>query len=255
MFEQSFLDDAVRSKRSWSVVVSVLGQSAVLAVIALVPLIFTYELPIEEWALHAMLIAPPAPPQPPPPPAVRIEQVASPQRYDEILMQPRSIPNEVALIDDKTPVVALKAPAPGGVVGAVSGVSQPILNPAGFIPMPPPVKPIPVGGNIQAARLVERIAPGYPEQAREDGISGVVILEAIIDKSGLVRDVKLLDGHPMLAPSAIEAVTQWRYKPTLLNGQTVEVITRVEVTYRLTEIVDPKELKRQQRRERRKAKP
>ena len=254
MFEQSFLDDAAGSKRSWSLAASVAGQSALLAITAVLPLIFTYELPLEEWGLHTVLIAPPAPPQAPPPPAVRVEQVAAPQRYDDILMQPRSIPNEVALIDDKTPVVALSAPAPGGVVGAVRGVSQPTLNP-GFIPMPPPVKPIRVGGQVQSARLVERSPPSYPAEARENNITGVVVLEAVIDTAGRVRDIKLVDGHPMLAPSAIETVSQWRYKPTLLNGQAVEVVTRVEVIYTLTAPIDPKELKKQQRRDRRNAKP
>ena len=252
VFEQSFLDDVAGPSRSWTLVASVVGQSALLALVAVLPLIFTYKLPLEEWGLHTVLIAPPAPPQPAPPPAARVEQVAKPERYDEILMQPRSIPDQVTIID-KTPIVVTSVPAPGGVVGAVTGVSQPMLN--GFIPMPPPVKPIRVGGRIQAARLVERLPPTYPEQAREENITGVVILEAIIDKAGQVRNIKLVGGHPMLAPSAIEAVSQWRYQPTLLNGQAVEVISRVEVTYTLSAPIDPRELRKQQRRERREAKP
>ena len=251
MFEQSFLDDVAGSKRSWSLAASVFGQSALLALVAILPLIFTYRLPLEALGLQAMLIAPPAPPQPTPPPVVRVRQVATPQRYDNILMQPTSIPDEVALYDEKTPVVALNAPAPGGVVGAVSGVAQPTMH----VPLPPPVKPIEVGGQIQAARLIEKLPPSYPEQAREENITGVVVLEAIIDKAGLVRDIKLLDGHPMLAPSAIEAVSRWRYKPTLLNSQAVEVVTRIEVTYRLSLPIDPKELKKLQRQQRRAAKP
>ena len=254
MFEQSFLGDAAGSKRSWSVAGSALGQTALIGVAALLPLIFTHQLPVDEWALHTVLFAPPAPPQPPPPPTVKAQQLSKPQRFEEMLRQPTAMPDQVALVHDRSPRVALSVQAPGGVVGAVTGLAEPDLASINFVPMPPTTKPIPIGGNIQSARLLKRVAPEYPEEARKENITGTVVLRAIIDKSGAVRDLELLEGHPLLAPSAIVAVGQWLYRPTKLNGQAVEVVTRVEVQYTLTAPVDPKELRKQQRRERRETK-
>ncbi len=79
-------------------------------------------------------------------------------------------------------------------------------------------------------------------------MSGVVKLEAIISTDGSVRDLKLLQGHPILAGAAMDAVAQWRYHPTRLNGRKVEVVTLIDVVFNLT-ILDEKELKRQSRRQ------
>ena len=99
--------------------------------------------------------------------------------------------------------------------------------------LPLPGKPIPIGGNVQSAKLIRRTAPVYPAEAVESLISGVVRLEAIINKEGFIRELRVLSGNPLLAASAVEAVEQWRYKPTLLNRQPVEVITRIEVIFKL----------------------
>ena len=76
--------------------------------------------------------------------------------------------------------------------------------------------------------------PVYPVEALEENISGRVLLHAVIGLDGAVKDLRLIDGHPLLAPAAIEAVSQWRYKPTLLNGVGVEVATEVAVNFTLT---------------------
>jgi TonB family protein len=81
--------------------------------------------------------------------------------------------------------------------------------------------------------LVRKVAPVYPPLARQARIQGTVILQVVINKSGDVRDVQLLSGHPMLAPAAIEAVKQWKYQPYLVNGEAVEVETNVQVIFRL----------------------
>jgi len=102
---------------------------------------------------------------------------------------------------------------------------------------PAPVEetgPIRVGGQIKEPRKVHEIKPVYPEIARKARVEGVVILEITVDKQGNVRDVKVLRSLPMgLTESAVEAVKQWKYEPSTLNGRPVEVLITVTVTFRL----------------------
>ncbi len=97
----------------------------------------------------------------------------------------------------------------------------------------PPSAPIPMGGDVQMAKLVRKVIPEYPAIARSSRISGVVRLIGTIGKDGTIRDLQLVSGHPMLAHAAMEAVRQWIYKPTLLNGIPVEVIAPIEVRFTL----------------------
>jgi protein TonB len=83
------------------------------------------------------------------------------------------------------------------------------------------------------AFLVQKVDPQYPAQAREARIQGRVVLSVVVGKDGAVQDVKLVSGHPLLAPAAMNAVRQWHYKPYLLNGDAVEVQTPVTVDFRL----------------------
>ena len=85
------------------------------------------------------------------------------------------------------------------------------------------------------AKLVRKIIPEYPSIAKTARISGVVHLIGTIAKDGTIRNLQLVSGHPMLARAAIEAVQQWVYRPTLLNGQPVEVIAPIEVTFTLAQ--------------------
>ncbi len=96
---------------------------------------------------------------------------------------------------------------------------------------PPPPAPIRVGGNVQQAALINQVQPQYPPLARQARVTGIVILEAIIGRDGAVRDVRVITGHALLAPAAVKAVEQWRYNPTVLNGEPVEVVTTVTVNF------------------------
>ena len=89
-----------------------------------------------------------------------------------------------------------------------------------------------VGANVQAANLIHKVEPVYPHLAEQSGIEGTIRFSAIIDKEGHVSNVQLLSGHPLLVEAAREAVIQWVYKPTLLNGQPVEVVTQVDVSFK-----------------------
>ena len=91
-------------------------------------------------------------------------------------------------------------------------------------------EPIPVGGNVQASKLVWKVNPVYPEAVKAARISAVVLLTTTINENGEVSEIKVLRGHPLLDDPAVEAVKQWRYSPTYLNGEAVPVITTVSVS-------------------------
>lgn len=91
-----------------------------------------------------------------------------------------------------------------------------------------------VGGNVQQANLIEQPRPVYPPAAKQDRIQGQVRMQVVIAKDGTVKSLELESGHPLLVESAMDAVKRWVYRPTLLNGQPVEVLTTVDVNYTLT---------------------
>lgn len=96
-------------------------------------------------------------------------------------------------------------------------------------------KRISVGGTVQQAMLTRRIEPSYPPLARQLRISGQVHLRAIISTDGSIESLQVMDGHPLLVQSAMNAVRQWRYQATKLNGQPVEVETIITVVYTLNQ--------------------
>jgi protein TonB len=120
-----------------------------------------------------------------------------------------------------------------GVFGGIPG--QGIVGGTG--PTMPPPKPaaaparIKQGGEVTAASIITQTRPAYPALARQARIQGTVVLHAIIDKDGKVAQLEIVSGHPLLVQSALEAVKQWRYKPTQLNGDPVEVDTTIQVTF------------------------
>ena len=99
---------------------------------------------------------------------------------------------------------------------------------------PDPDSPTPVAQGIATGLLIKRVQPVYPELARQARIEGTVLISATINKTGDVEDLKVLDGPPELVESALEAVRQWKYKPYLLNGEPVAVLTEIRVNYSLT---------------------
>ncbi len=93
---------------------------------------------------------------------------------------------------------------------------------------------IKVGGNVQQNKLVAQARPTYPPEAKAARVSGVVRLSAVIAADGTIKDLEVLSGDPLLVPSAVQAVKQWVYEPTLLNGNPVEVVTQINVNYTLS---------------------
>lgn len=254
MFEQTFVEGTNATRKASSVFMSFLIQCSLVSVMILIPLIYTDTLP--KTQLTSFLVAPPPPPPPPPPPAaaapVKVVKVA-PRQFDAgRLMAPKAIPKEIAMIkeDEMPPAAAagvvggvpggVPGGAPGGVIGGIIG-SVPTAAPP---PPPPPVKEAPkpvtpkqirVGGNVQSAKLVNQPKPAYPPLARQARIQGVVKFNAVIGRDGSIQNLTLVSGHPLLVPAATEAVRQWRYQPTLLNGEPVEVVTQIDVNFTLSQ--------------------
>jgi protein TonB len=130
----------------------------------------------------------------------------------------------------------------GSAGGQMGGVLGGIISSAPKVaPPPPPVKKAPpppqrirVGGSVQKAMLARQVRPQYPPLARQARIQGTVKLTAVIAKDGSIQELEVMSGHPLLVPAAMQAVRQWQYKPTLLNGQAVEVVTQIDVNFTLT---------------------
>jgi len=237
MFEELLVSNPyeTRTKQRWTVLVSLVFQVTFLGILLLIPLISTEALP--KAMLATLLVAPPPPPPPPPPPAqVQVVRKVQVHLMDAgKLMAPKTIPKNVTIIKEEAePDMGM-----GGVVGGVAGGSMGgVMGGAlGLGPAPPkPVQSrIKVGGNVTAAKIINRTAPNYPALARQTRISGTVRLHAIIAKDGTVQQLEVLSGHPLLVQAALDAVRQWRYQPTLLNGEPVEVDTTVDVIFSLNQ--------------------
>jgi len=221
-----------KTNKGWGFILSGAVQALILAVLILIPLIYTEALP--KAMLSTLLVAPPPPPPPPPPPQP-IKTIIKPVArliQSGKLMQPRAIPKEVAVFKEAElpPDVINNAGATGGVFGGIPGQGM-VSSMA-----PPPPKPtaptrVKQGGNVTAASIIQQTRPLYPALARQARIQGNVVLHAIIDKDGKVAQLEVISGHPLLVQAALDAVKQWRYKPTQLNGDPVEVDTTITVTF------------------------
>ncbi|MGO9642505.1 MAG: energy transducer TonB [Candidatus Acidiferrales bacterium] len=230
-----------RTSRPWTVLVSVVLQSACLLVLILFPLVYTRALPA------SVLTGTPLPPYLVPPPA----QVAQ----DHAASQPARggggtwihVPPSLSLsaghvrgrgVPDFHGSLSVGPDeiGPGGPAIFASEFG-PGLGPAG--PTGPPTPPAPAsppsrvkrGGDVEAARIISRPEPVYPDWARRAGIQGEVVLHAIISTDGRILELQVLSGNLVLARAALDAVQQWRYQPTLLNGQPVEVETTITVKF------------------------
>ena len=102
---------------------------------------------------------------------------------------------------------------------------------AGQSPDPEKLPASPQEPKIVQGFLLKKVEPKYPKEARNARIQGTVVLHAIIDKSGRIQQLSLVSGHPMLAPAAIKAVKQWKYKPYLVDGKRIELDTTIEVNF------------------------
>ena len=243
MFEDMVVStsSAVKTNKPWTVILSFVFQASFLTILILIPLIYTEALP--KTMMATLLVAPPPPPPPPPPPAPAQIVHVKPQVHlmdAGKLVAPKVIPKDIKIIKEEAePDMGMSGPGvPGGVAGgSIGGTIGGVLGGMGAAPPPPKVTPsrIRQGGNVTAAKLINRVQPSYPPLARQTRISGTVRLHAIIGKDGAVKELQLESGHPLLVQSALDAVRQWRYQPTLLNGEPVEVDTTIDVIFSLNQ--------------------
>jgi protein TonB len=108
-----------------------------------------------------------------------------------------------------------------------------VPNAAPAIHAKAPGGPVRIGGGVSEANLTHRVQPLYPPLARTTHVEGTVEFTATISKEGAIENLQLVRGHPLLVNAAREAILQWRYRPTLLNGEPVEVITDIIVKFTL----------------------
>ncbi len=229
--------------------VAYIFEVIIVGVLVLVPLIYTEALPKAQ--LMTFLAAPPPPPPPPPPPAAAAPapRIIHRVSLEDVMRAPTVIPKNIAQVKDEPEpapnagvgvVGGVPGGVPGGTFGGVlGGVIGGVLS-AATPPPPPPPKPkvvqrIRVGGQVESARLIFQPKPEYPPLAKMARIQGVVRLDAVISKDGTIEQLKAISGHPLLIKSAMDAVQRWRYQPTLLNGEAVEVATEIDVNFTLAE--------------------
>jgi protein TonB len=225
--------------RGWvwpfTVTLHALGAAAVV----IVPLLGPEPLPAEnDHVANAFFVSPqfvaPPPPPPPPPAAARaasapkVASTPSSSAFAAPIEVPKDLPADSLDLGVEGGVLGgVEGGVPGGVVGGVVGGLEAAA--------PPPAPVIRVGGVIREPKKVKDVAPAYPSIARTAKIQGVVILEAQISPQGRVEGVKVLRSIPTLDEAAIEAVRQWLYTPTLVDGVPVSVVMTVTVNFLLRE--------------------
>jgi protein TonB len=244
MFEQSILVNH-GSNKPWSFFASVSAELVAVSLIVLIPLAYTDHLPEFHW--KSVTVASPFRPIQP---VVQANQ-ASGTFTRTIFSGPIRIWHPFASKSDAEPASATLSTIelPPGFLPSNSQVSG--LNPIGEIvgkpvtvaqyrppvaeKATPPPGPIRVSIGVQMAKLVNRVMPVYPPLAKSAHISGVVHLVGIISKDGTIRNLQVISGHPLLTRAALDAVSQWVYKPTLLNNEAVEVIAPIDVNFTLSQ--------------------
>jgi protein TonB len=245
-FANSLLEnsDLRQPKKTVDFLISLVGQSAFVILLILLPLCYTQAFNLPEYEKTFLVIPPPPPPPPASVPARVLLKPRASLLENGKLYAPRIVPKHIEMIKEapqESPGLAgVAGGVPGGVPGGtLGGVLGGILSPAARPIAPPPPKPMKsnrplmVGGNVQAPRLMLKIQPSYPPLARETRTQGVVVVDCVIDEHGNVTQVKLVSGHPLLIRAALDAVRQWKYQPTRLNGVPIAVEMEVTVNFRM----------------------
>jgi len=243
LFADSLLETswAQHSRRSWTTLTSLGIEAFAVGLLLLIPLWKTVGLPSARAVPTPISLGQPMPLAPRPAvhsgsgsssePTVNISNISN-LRF----MQPRHIPTTISQGgDDPAPdpiEVGIGSSGPPGV-----GLPTGIAGGEGPMPVAAP-RPVPVAHTFRTSSILEgsilrRVQPLYPPLARNARIQGSVVLAAVISKAGAIENLRVLSGHPMLVPAAIDAVSQWRYRPYILNNEPVEVETQITVNFTL----------------------
>jgi protein TonB len=245
MFEQTFVQSQTPARNRWTVAVSLSVQCLGVAILVLIPLLHTEQLrlpdPPQPHLIRTWIDQPPVPPR-----ATRTDTspVTAPAVSRPAFPMPTIHGHPARQLD-----IPSGAPEPGVWLGPPTAGIASFPADAPTLPerraIPPPAAPIVsepavpgqlrVGGGVESAKLRFAPKPSYPPLAKIARSQGVVKLEAIIAADGAIRNLRVLSGPPLLVDAALNAVRQWRYQPTSLNGVAVEVVTEIDVNFSLTQ--------------------
>jgi periplasmic protein TonB len=224
------------------ILISTTAQALAGAAALVIPALFVAEQIPEIPTMLAFVAPPPSPPAPPPPPAQRaaaVKPVTQPQHVPSTPEVITAVEAPHATATEPTGPPAVEDGVPGGVEGGVpGGIIGGLLSgvPEPPPPAPPPApaahEPVRIGGDIQPPALVHRVEPVYPPAAVAARLQGIVILEALVDREGLVTEVKVLrSAGSILDRQALAAVKQWRYSPFLRNGLRERFVLTVTLSF------------------------
>jgi protein TonB len=237
-----------RTQKPWTVVVSFIGQMAIVGLAILAPLVGTDALP-HRFSWIALPEPPRALPHRPAAAAAKQTSMIPSQMTPKGLVLPVRIPDRPMMLQDPDllPAASDGVGVPGGFgnsTGSGNGVIDGLLASSAAPPPPPPpvvrqaVLPAPpkrirLGGMVEHGKLISGPPPTYPPLAKQARIEGTVRLEAVISREGTILNLRAVSGHPLLIPAALAAVERWIFRPTSLNGDPVEVATEIEVHFTL----------------------
>jgi protein TonB len=228
-------DARAKGKRAAQTGFALAVQLAVVGGLLLIPLIFTEGLDL--YKVNSTILIAPPPPAAPPPPVAHAEVAPRPTFIKAQLTAPTVIPKKIAQIAD----ASAAAPAIPGMVGGVPGGVGDVLGGIASGPPPPPPPaverpkgPIRITSGMKEPTLLYEPPVVYSPVARMAHVEGTVVVEAIIDEQGNVTQVHFISGPAMLAQSAMKAVAERKYAPTILDGQPVAIRLTVKVDYRLS---------------------
>jgi protein TonB len=236
MFEDSTFESTGRIRtrsRGWMIAAFTFNSSILLTMV-LVPLIYTQALPHQAMAFLMAIPPPPAAPPPEPPrQPLRSASTSTNMSSTQILM-PTQIPRTIVIPSGPEPAnignVASMDPS-DGVPGGMGDVFRP--QPAPRIVHPNVKTPVRVPSSIAAGLLIRKVIPTYPPLGKAMRIEGTVVLAATISRDGTIANLRIVSGPAVLQQAAYDAVSSWRYRPYLLNGQPVEVETTINVIFTL----------------------
>jgi protein TonB len=242
IFADSMLESsgAQRVRRSWTTLTSFGLQMLVICLLLLLPVLKTVGLPAARTVSTPISLGRVSP-ELAPSPRIGGPSVAQTSIPTLRFMQPSQIPPLVRMDGDEPAV-----PAPGGPGGGIEGTGLPpgagdglltnlISGPMPILPTRPPstARAIRTSSMLEG-NLIRRVEPVYPPLARSARIQGSVVLVALISKAGTIENLRAVAGHPMLVPAAVNAVSQWRYRPYILNSEPIEVETQITVNFSLS---------------------
>jgi protein TonB len=251
VFAETMLEDtSVHQRRSpldWLLAIGI--HFTILALLLILPLYFTTRLNFQRLNLTFLaapemhLVAPHLAPTPPPAAPQPARMMSAHAFTPRQLAAPTFIPKAVATAPASAgappdeALMGVSGGIPGGQIGGVlGGVVGGFSNAAS--PSAPVVArsktPVLVGAIVKPPRLIFAPEPVYPLLARQTHISGVVVIEAVIDEQGKVTGMRVISGYPLLIPAALSAVSKRRYEPTILEGEPMPIDLRVEINFSFT---------------------